>query len=400
MTAHAGGTRVRGLAAGSSPARRMLVPVIVMALIVVPVGYIVVRAWLGSSAAADAVAAERRGVAYLRPVVPLVAAVSSAQSAAVRFDQIPVEEVRDALADVGAADAEHGARLGSTTRWTALRDRINELVKTSPGGAAAYRAFADVSDLALALIAKVSDSSGLAVGGDPGSHRLARSALQLPLVLIDAGRYTDLVMLSDRAEEDQRARYATQSSVARERLASSAAAADDMLRTALGATGADELDPALIGRADAFRTAAGDVAPVEQLVDAGESPPLPGVVVSGRDQLSKAAVELGQVTLAELDTRLADRQGTVTADLVGVIIAAVLAFGGVLWGLWLLPPAQRDRRSSVVVAEDEDDDASAAAVSEDDDLVLLDARTLLGHGELVRVGRAVQRSRQEPDDAE
>lgn len=396
MTAHVGGPRARGRAGGP---RRVLVPVIVLVLLVAPVGYLLARAWLGASAEADVAAAERRGVAYLRPLLPLVAAVSSAQSAAVRFEQVPVGTVRDALADVSAVDAEHGAQLGATTRWAALRDRINGLVEGSPGGSGAYRAYSEVGDLALALITKVGESSGLVRDGEPGSHQLAESVLRLPSVLLDAGRYQDLVVLSEAAEQDGRTRYADQSAVARERLATTAAVAGDTLRTALEAIGADEVDPALISRADAFRTAAGDLAPAQQLLDAAESPPPAAGVLSGRDQLGKATVELGDVTLAELETQVADRQDGVTADLVGVIIAAVVAVGGALAALWLLLPAHRDRRSSAAAPEDEDV-AEPAAAAPEDDLVLLDAQALLGHGELVRVGRAVQRGRQDPDDAE
>lgn len=390
-----------GQSKGRRRMRLVLVAFAAALLLVAPLSFAVIQFWASRSEDVGAVVDERRGVQYVRPAVSLVSAISAAQSAAVRGDPPDVVTLRRALEEVGAVDARLGAALGTTARWTTLRDRIEELAERPPPvGTAAYRAYSEVAGLALALVAKAGDTSRLILDPELDSYYLMDTALlRLPAVLVDNGRYADLVGLAGTEPRQQATGYTSQAAVARDRVSVHADAVDEGLRRSLEASGRREPGPGLLGLMDGFRAAVNDVAPLVQLTETPQSVPAPGELGPRRAQLDRAALELDKAVLAELDSLLSAREDGLALQRLGIIGAAGLGLLGAVWMLWIALPAQHGQRRVLGGAAEEDDEPLPVdAVPGDDSLVLLDPRELLGQEELERVGRAVRRSRQEPED--
>ncbi|MGQ0837749.1 hypothetical protein [Actinokineospora sp.] len=380
---------------------RVLLAFAATLLVLVPLGFIVSQFWLANGREIETVQAEQRGVRYLRPAVSLVGALTVAQSAAVRGAAVSQDAVTAAVRDVDRVDAELGADLGTTTRWTALRERITEVLGRPPSGSAAYQAYGEVVDLSVALMAKVGDTSQLILDPELDSYYLMDTALlRLPPVLVDAGRYTDLVTLADNAPRDLVAGYEAQAAVARDRVGRSAAAADDAIRKSIDATDNRDLGPALIARLDDFRATVTALAPLVQLADPAARPISPADLGRLREQVDRVGLEFDKAALVELANLLSLREQDIADRRTAVIVATGLGVLGAGWVLWsLLPMPRRDRwTDSADRPDDDEDDLPIESVRADESLVLLDARELLGSDQLIRVGRAVRRTRQEPED--
>jgi hypothetical protein len=161
------------------------------------IAVVLVQFWASTSADAQFVLAERRGVTYLGPLSRLIDGLTVAQSAAVRGTPVDDAAVRAAIADVDAVDATVGGPLQVQQRWHDLRPRITDVLSNPAAGAAAYQRFADVIVLATDLQTKVNDVSNLILDPVLSSYYLMDAAvLRLPVAMVAAGRGADLVALA------------------------------------------------------------------------------------------------------------------------------------------------------------------------------------------------------------
>jgi hypothetical protein len=353
------------------------------------------RLWSENTDHSQAVAAELKGITYLRPVVKLIGALADAQSAAVRGGSVDTVAVRAGLNAVDAADREHGDALGTRQRWIDLRARV-ETVLVKPGTErAAYRAFTDTQVLAADLLLRVGDTSELV--RDPEEqdiyYLVDTALLRLPQALVSAGRASDIAALAGGrapAGED-----AVRVAVARHDVAQLAADVGAGLTKAIDATERSTLGANIAGPLDTFRAAVDDFAPpvvIGALADPVEQRDL----TTAAARLRMAALALAAVVLDELDAlvhgrseELASNRRFMLGDATAMAVAALAL-------LWLVaartgPPY---RRSTV----DTGDGPPPAHTGETESGDLVDARDLRAFEELVHAGRAVQTRRWERDD--
>ncbi len=372
----------------------------VVAAVLLPLAFVFAQFWTSTGDNLRFVNDERRGVAYLQPLVRLLGTLTDAQSAATRGKPIDVAQLRAAVAAVDAVDQAQDDRLRTRQRWSQLRAQIE--AATARGtftGEDAYATYSETNDLVLSLMAKIGDTSNLILDPELDSYYLMDTALlRLPQVLVDAGRLADLSALLASTKS---ATGSAQLAVARDRVATTADTIDVGLRKSFSATSSKTLGPNLLGQLDAFRSAANDLAPSSLLLRQSDTGLDPEALASARAQLERATLQMAGTTLAELDALLSVRgdhlDGQRTAALVAFLIGA-LAGAVVLWqrlpGPSVVAPAPTGADGAASPFDDTvDEDDEAFAVQD-----LVDARALLQSDELVRVGRAVRSNRRERDD--
>ena len=183
---------------GIRPGRRPVpVVAVLLAALLLPYGVVAARLWIRADDDRTVALLERAGVAYIGPLTRLIGATADAQTAAVAGGRVNVARVREAIAAVNAVEDRYGTMLGTTTRWIALRDRLETDLSAPPTGVSAYRAFSPDLDLELALVARVADTSTLILDARLDSYYLMDSTvLRLPQLLVNIGRLSDLTRLS------------------------------------------------------------------------------------------------------------------------------------------------------------------------------------------------------------
>jgi hypothetical protein len=389
------------------PWRQLFAVLGLAAALVIPFGFTFMQFWNATGDDLSFTSDERAGVEYLRPLTKLVSVLSDAESAAVRGQQPSIASLEAAAAAVGNVDRKVGDRLGTQERWSSLSQRLTQAAGRKVTGRDGFTTYSENIDLALALLAKVGDSSNLILDPRLDSYYLMDTAmLRLPPLLVDSGRMVDLSRLAGSGTDET---AVDQVFAARDRVANTVAAVDLGLKKSFDSTSSSTLGPSLLGQVDRLRSVSIELAPSTSLIDLQVSvaPADVDKLAASRDRLRDAAIQLDDATLTELDSLLGGRQDGINQQRTGVIVAILLAALVAAWVLWTRLPERgqaededewaeppRHRRTD---ASTEPDDREAPAVSD-----LIDARALLASGELARVGRAVQPSRRERlrDDAE
>jgi hypothetical protein len=371
---------------------------LLVAGMLIPLGFVLAQFWTSTGDDLRFVGEERRGVAYLQPLVRLLGTLTEAQSAATRGKQVDQAQVRAAMAAVDVVDQAQGDLLRSRQRWSQLRAQISALIaRDTLKGEDAFTAYSESNDLVLGLATKIGDTSNLILDPVLDSYYLMDTVLlRIPPILVDAGRLADLSALPASSVGP------VQLAVARDRIAGTSEAIDVSLGKVFDATPSKTLGPNLLGQLDVFRSAVNDLAPSSSLLQQSGTRQDPGALASARSQLQQATLQMASTAFAELDALPRAREQRVDKQRLAVLVAVVL---GVLVGavvLWLRLP----RAGPVATTPAEDDDEVAQppgdSVAREEALVLqdlVDARALLQRDELLRVGRAVRSSRRERDDA-
>jgi hypothetical protein len=263
------------------------------------------QAWTANSADARLVSDERARVAYLRPLVHLVGALTEAQSAAVRGAPADAPAVQSAVETVDTVDHRYGDDLGTTRRWQEVRQRITLAIGKPDTGRAGYDNYADVLTLALDLVRRTGDTSGVIRDPQLDSYYVLDTALlRLPEAIVSAGRAADLVLLTGKSTLS--GADAIQAAVARHNVAQAAADANTSITQSISATNRSVLGADLAGQLDGFRAAVDEFAPLVILnalaapIDADSLPPAAG-------QVRVTALALADAVLSELDGLLTDR---------------------------------------------------------------------------------------------
>jgi hypothetical protein len=381
---------------------RILVAIVLLFAVGGLFGVLVVQLRSANSTDADFVAAERHGVAYLRPLGRLQVELTRAQSAAVRGAAVDSVALNAAVAGVSEADRAHGGVLRTERRWTDLRTEIEKTATERPAGSAALARYTDLVTLANDLARRVGDTSNLILDPQLDSFYLMETALlQLPQVLTAAGRAADHAYLAtvEDGDSDEETAALVEVAVARQQVATATDAIGVGLRKAMDETSRSAMGPNLTEPLDAFRSAVDQLAPPAALRPADI--PSAGNLSASAQRVREAALPLSSAVLGELDTLLADREKALTLERTyGLTTAAAGVLLGVVLLWWSIPARGRSRGDEIAGLRDEAaQPLDVASVSVQ--LPAVDARDLLAIEELVHVGRGVRaRPKDEAGDAQ
>ncbi|ACU72286.1 hypothetical protein Caci_3380 [Catenulispora acidiphila DSM 44928] len=301
--------------------------------------------WDDSGSGLASVRAERRGIQYLGQTVKLLVSVAEAQSSAVRNLPTSPPDLSQAVAAVDATGLPSDPDPGAGTLWAQIRPQVLALSGTSTTGAAAYRAYGQVTDLLLQQIAAIDDASGLVPDSRADAYHLIDAlTVWLPDMAVQAGRYDDQVTLAEpdgtsasASPDAARAAATAQVAMLRDRIAVDAHAFVTALNKVFRTTASATLGPHLLGDVDLVNTDINALAPTASAIDDALIVPSAPTVSEDRKAFDPAVQVLETAGLDELDKLLQareagyDRQRTAMAALLGGgAVVAVLS----LWWLW------------------------------------------------------------------
>ncbi|HEV2089078.1 MAG TPA: hypothetical protein VGR21_12270 [Cryptosporangiaceae bacterium] len=398
--------------------RRTAGALLVTLALSVPLAFAVWFSWRDAASDANMARNEQAGVSYLRPLSQLVGTLVDTQSAAVRGSRPNAATITSAVARVNEVDDRLGAQLGVHRSWLTLRDRIGQIQRDTSTGQAAYDRHGEVIDLALDLVARVGDGSELILDPVLDSYYLMDTALlRLPVVMVQSGRYADLVALAAVPEDPPAIRnrnpnqavltisqveQIVAAATARDLAVASANTVDPNLRKSVDAAqGGEAVGGGVVQPLDAFRSATTELS--RGAAAALDAPA--AAVTSAAAALRAASLRLSSAVLDTLNGLLSERERGYEARQLTVGVALGLGIVAAFVALWLLLPS----RSVTEPAEQTEEAAGtreirrtasgvaqpAAADAMEEIRALLGARDLLRAGELVRVGRAVRPGRRE-----
>ncbi len=370
------------------------------AALLLPISLLFWQFWSSTGERLDFTAREQAGVAYLRPLVQLLAAVDDAQAAAARGQAVPTLDVRSALAEVDKVDGTTGSVLGLQQRWSEVRGKIDTtLSQTLAAREPAISAYAEPIESIRAMLTKLGDETNLILDPELDSYYLMDAALvRLPEIVVDAGRVADFETLAgaDQAPGGAPAPDVVRVAVIRDRVAAGASAVNRGLRTSAESTASPTLAQRLLAQLDEFNASATKIAPSTALGLPPASRPDPATTLVNRIELRKNALALGTASMDELDALLTARATGLgwqrTVAVVAIIVGAVVA-GGILF--LRLPkreaPEELDAPPTPVQPIPVEPSIPPRAEGPDaESFELVDARELLASSELVHVGRALR----------
>jgi hypothetical protein len=324
-------------ASSTGRSRRIIAAVGMVVVLSVPLAVLFTLLWSARSADHDFSTGERRGVRYLGPLTELISTVVGQQSATVRGHRVDSAAVQRSVAAVDAIDRQLGGKLDSSERWAKLRKSVLAVTGRSfadPGDA--YTAYSEMLDNAVALVRKVGDTSSLILDPKLDTYYVMNATLlRIPDVVVDGGRYADLVYLIGQGPQSTELEQAAQLSTARLDVSESASDLIDGLEKAFDETRSETLGPAMLRQLDNFRTAVDALAPRTAPLAPRSVRLDPTVAANAEEDLQRSALELDRAALGQLDLLLSKR---ITAALRELALAAVvlvlgllLAVAGVVW---------------------------------------------------------------------
>ena len=249
-------------------------------------------------------AKERDGVAYLRPVLTLMARTVQARHLAVSGGQRATVGVQDMVGAVDAVDDRYGPGLGVSQAWSAAKAAIADADRSGPGPAA-LDAYGTATSALLTLIVAVSDSSNLTLDPDLDSYYVMDALVfRMPMLVDQSGQAADEALLamagSSEATEVARLHLARAAGT----LASTQAAVDSGMTTAFAKTKREELRAAR-AEVQAEQVALGAV--IAQVDDAVESGQMTRITAPAGDQAQATLNRLMDILGPQLDALLATR---------------------------------------------------------------------------------------------
>ncbi|WP_107078116.1 hypothetical protein, partial [Micromonospora sp. MH33] len=311
-------------------------PLLLVLALLAPLGLLFAQTDRHTGDDRDLAARERLGVRYLRALGPVTDALTDAQSTAVAGRPVSRAALTAAVERATQVDSEVGDQLRTRERWAGVRAKLEALPdRALADPQAAFQAYAEVTDLLLALHRKVREASGLV--RDPRSDSFfVQDAVgaDLPAAMVAAGRLADLATLAPGRPAADRPR--TVAELAELRVAALGPATDlvDDLRAAVGSSESTHLGPTVLTPLDTYQRSVEALAAFS--APAGAAGPDPVQLGAARRVAQSAATQLRQVILDQLDGLLAARLDRLDRDRWlargAVAVAAVLlaALAGVL----------------------------------------------------------------------
>ncbi|MFC7549728.1 hypothetical protein [Plantactinospora sp. GCM10030261] len=336
------------------PSPPSLLPMVLAIALLIPVAVLFAQDW--SKLGDDRLVAdrERDGIAYLRVLGPVTVALVDAQVAAVSGQSAPREALDRAVREVNAVDAQLGADLRTTERWSGLRSRIETLPSRPSGGAPeALSAFQEATDLLLALYGKVQSSSGLDRDPDTDAAQLQQVvARDLPTALVGTGLLTSMAVLAPARPASERSAAAGDLGTAQ---VMTFAAVQDLvtnMQEAIDSSQSTNLGGNVLSRLDAYQRALASLsAAVTPPTTGARATQLPdaSAVASARVAAQAAGADLATIILAELDTLVEERADDLDTSrwiAIGAVIMAILLVAAAVVGTVL---ARRRYRRAVAI---------------------------------------------------
>lgn len=319
----------RGLLGAGGFRLRSLLSVAVL----VPLTFLSVLMWEHTSVEGRSVDLERAGTEYFRALLPLEIALLDAQSAAVAGRPVPRENLDRAVQAVAAVDARLGDDLSSRQRWSEVRAKIEALPNARPVGAdAVFAAYAETTDVLLALFDKVRNSSKVILDPEIDTYFLHDGVTQeLPSAIAAAGELADLTVVMAGKTAAQRGALLPDLLARRVALDGGTGDLVDDIRFAVDSTESKTMGGNLLGRLDRFRRVVDSILPATAPLSDSAATVDAALMTKNRTEAQAAAADLAQAMLRELDLLLADRQSTLRAELltgVGAVLAIVLLVVG------------------------------------------------------------------------
>jgi hypothetical protein len=324
-------------ASATGRSRRIGAAAGVVLVLSVPLAVLFALLWGARTADYDFNTGERRGVRYLGPVTELIGTMSEQQTAVVHGRRVDSGAVRRAVAAVDAIDRELGAKLATSAFWATVRQAVQEVTGRSFSDPSdGYIAYSEAIDKAVGLVRKVGDTSNLILDPQLDTYYVMNAALlRIPDVIVDGGRYADLVYLIGQGARSTELERIAQLSTARLDVSESAADLVDGLEKAFDETRSDTLGSALLRQLDNFRTAVDALAPRTAPLVPRSVRLDPNVAANSQVDLQRTALELDRAALAQLDLMLRGRISAAVRQLVlasvALVVGVLLAVGGVVW---------------------------------------------------------------------
>lgn len=290
-------------------------PLLLVTALLLPLAVLRAQAVRAADERATLAARERRGVEYLRSLGSVAFALIDAESAAVSGRPSGRAPLDEAVKEAASTDARLGRELRTTQRWTGLRKKIESLPdhgSTNPERIVA--AYAEASDLLLALYHKVQDSSGLRRDPRPDSFHLQDgAAVRLPEALIATGRLANLAAVAAAAQSAQRPALLNQLAVLRAAALGSARALVEDLLTAVDSTESRSLGGNLLTELDSYQRAVQTFDNASKLSGPQADQVDPEGIAATRVAMQSAAERLVRILHTELDrlivTRIHEERG-------------------------------------------------------------------------------------------
>ena len=267
-------------------------------------------------------AKERDGVAYLRPVLTLMAGTVQARHLAVSGGQRAGASLSEAVGAVDAADARYGADLGVAQAWAAAKAAIADAERSTPGQGA-FDAYGKASTALLTLIVAVSDTSNLTLDPDLDSYYVMDALVfRLPVLLDLTGQAADEALLAMAGSSDATDVARLHLARAAGALASTQAAVDSGMKTAFAVTEREQLRAALSEVQAEQRTLAAVLGQVDEAVESGQ---LTRITAPAADQARAALTRLMDKLGPQLDALLVTRIDAFRANAFAVEATALAA---------------------------------------------------------------------------
>jgi hypothetical protein len=273
--------------------------------VLLPAAVLFGQAWQGQSDRISFAERERHGIEYLTTLGQVATALTDAQSAAVAGRAVDGTALARAMDATSTVDDRLGDELRTRERWSGLRVKIEALPAAASGDPAArYAAYAEATDLLLALYGKVRENSQLIRDPDGDTYFLQDGAAEeLPEAVVAAGQFTDLVVIAAGLPANQRAAAAGEVTAARQGVLDPAGDLADDLQSAVDSTQSRTMGGNLLSRLDRFQRAMDTLAAsgdTTQTVDANR-------LAGTRTEVQAAASDLSTAILAELDVLIEQR---------------------------------------------------------------------------------------------
>jgi hypothetical protein len=311
---------------------RSALAVILTVLVLVPTGILFTRVWQDTADRRDSTELEQQGVEYLTALSPLVSSLADAQSTALQGVAEPPGTLQTAVSRVAEVDSRLGDDLNTTPRWAGLQDKISKLSKVTGNPVAVYQAYAETTDLTLALYNKVRVDSELNRDPDNDVSNLQQAvAVDMPTTVVRVSRMGDLANLLPAVNGQARTQIGAMFSYEVFAAQDAVNALTNSLQAAVDDTESETLSGSMVGTLDSFRRG------VESMVR-GANPggaPNAATMSTAQSTLQTALSSLSGVTLKEMKGRLDDRMDTLNyrriEALVLGLLATVLVLAAVGW---------------------------------------------------------------------
>jgi sigma-B regulation protein RsbU (phosphoserine phosphatase) len=320
--------------------------------------------------------AERNGVAYIQPLTQLAAELAKAGLTLAGGQTPDYTNLANLTSQVQQADTSLGSQLATTTRWVALRQKLDNIVGPRLSGVTGANAVGEALTLTVDLARKAGDTSNLILDPVLDTYYLMDATLlRLPKLVLNT---TVLV------QESKGVDVALSVAVLRYEIAALGDDITSSLRKSMDFTSRKDLGRNLTASLDEFRVALNALAPPAAL--------RPRLSVVDREALAEAAsqmiqasVALDRVALAELDALLLERLNAYTLADSQTIATAAAGIALLVVLLWFATPP-------VVRAPEPDVEPGSQGEPEllEERQPTMQPEDLLAAEELIHVGRGVR----------